>query len=170
MRNIQTNGYFLLPYDSIVVTIVSIDSNVLKTIFSELKFQARRVEYCFNKNKENILIDGHDDESSVAFLEFPSSIPRYLLKMSDNTIFKEHERFRKVYALNETIASMKNNPAQSITIVISSNTFLSWILKDIKNSIPVDMWSAQTDERKFYFGNVQFLWFHRKEWTTSRGV
>lgn len=58
----------------------------------------------------------------------------YLFEADKNVTFKTHKRYSN-YSINESHFSRKNYPATGIVIVTPSNTILSIILEDMRNSI-----------------------------------
>lgn len=93
------------------------------------------MENCFNTYKRNIIITSLREENSKDLSLLFSSVRPSTAFENGSSIFEKHRRLRKAYVINETSFYNKNNPTESVTIIVSSVEIFVEVLENIKDSI-----------------------------------
>ena len=95
------------------------------------------IERCFIEDVGAIIFLGNWSSNDVSLLNstFSSLLPIYLVSSDKNSIFHRYKGFRHTYKFNDSILTIKNNPASYVAIFITSVELIPSVLKNFQDSI-----------------------------------
>ena len=95
------------------------------------------IKNCFTTYFGNSIFIGNwtAEENTILYGLFSNTIPVTLVADNENSIYQKHPCVRGFFQINETVVSTKCNFVNNVTIIVSSNTTLVNILKNLKTSV-----------------------------------